>query len=215
MEDHFRSHVFISYAREDSAFVERLRGDLERAEIPTWVDTRELLPGTPDWENSIRQAIDGSFAVVLVGSPAVRDSRFVYAEFAVAQERLVPVIPVWSRGQAWIDCAPLGAARMQYVDLRDEAYLSSIHVLTDELLRIIKNRQMKHGLIPDPFAGYYDHAQESPGFNGVPGYVSILLDRPPSSMPRERRTRQERMAAFYPDAYRSLNALLDDSMTST
>ena len=210
MKDLFRRHVFISYAREDSAFVERLRSEFEQADIPTWVDTRELQPGTPDWENSIRQAIDSSFAVVLVGSPAARDSRFVYAEFTVAQEKFVPVVPVWFRGQVWIDCVPLGMARIQYVDLRDEAYLDSIHALTDELRKIIKNRRVGCGLVSDPFAGWYDHGQESPGFHGIPGYVSVLLDRPPAEMRREQRTRQERMVAFYPDAYRSLNALLDD-----
>jgi TIR domain len=210
MENQFRRHIFICYAREDSVFVERLRGDLEQAGIPTWVDTRELLPGTPDWEGSIRQAISSSFAVLLVGSPAARDSRFVFAEFAVAQEKGVPVIPVWCRGQAWIECAPLDAARIQYIDLRAETYPASIDFLSGEVQRIIKNRRVKHGLIPDPFAGWYDYAQESPGFGGIPGYISVLLDRPPSGVPDDRRPRQEGMVAFYPDAYRSLSALLDD-----
>jgi TIR domain len=201
MGDAFPRHVFISYAREDATFVERLRNDLEAAGISIWIDTKELIPGTPDWENSIRRAVDASFAVVLVGSPAARDSGFVGAELAIAQDKHVPLIPVWSSGDAWTDCAPLDLARTQYADLRGVAYQTSIHSLAARIKEVIESRRRKHGLISNPNAGQY-YAQGSLGLVGVPGYVSVQLDN--------QRTDQDTTAVFHASAYGSLQALLDD-----
>jgi hypothetical protein len=203
-------HVFISYAREDHAFVKRLMSHLEAATVPIWIDTKELIPGTPDWEKAIRTAIEASVAVVLVGSPAARESRFVYAEFAVAQDKHVPVLPVWSSGTAWVDSAPLEATTIQYVDLRGAEYETSIDSVVSSLQATIGKRRPRQGLIEDAFAGWYDRSQESPGFDGVAGYVSVLLDRAPFDRPREQRVRQEKMAVFNPDEYDSLQSLLDD-----
>jgi hypothetical protein len=36
--------VFISYAREDRMYAERLYMDLRRAELDVWMDTKRLLP---------------------------------------------------------------------------------------------------------------------------------------------------------------------------
>ena len=209
MEARLPRHIFISYAREDEAFVERLRNDLEAAGVPIWIDTEDLIPGTPDWEKTIREATEASFAVILVGSPAARDSRFVYAEFSLAQGKHVPVIPVWYSGTLWVDSAPLEAIRIQYVDLRGSSYQTNGASVFSSLKATIEKRRPRHCLIEDPFAGWYDHSKASPGFDGVASYVSVFLDRPPFDRPREQRTRQEKMVVFNPEAYDLLQSLLD------
>lgn len=52
-------HVFISYAREDSGHIDRLRGILGEAGIPVWLDTADLWPGD-NWRVKIRAAISGN-----------------------------------------------------------------------------------------------------------------------------------------------------------
>lgn len=200
MEDKFPRHVFISYARKDAEFVKRLKDDLEAAGIPIWVDTQNLVPGTPDWEKSIRRAIAISFAVILIGSPAVPDSEYVYAELSIAEGKRVPVIPVWFSGDSWIDCAPIDLARAQYADLRGEGYQASLQTLTARVQEVVERRRKKHGLIPNPNVDQY--GQDSFDLPGVPGYVSVLLDDGP--------TGQEKGAVFYADGYASLQDLLDD-----
>lgn len=49
-------HVFISYVREDSPYVDRLQHMLEAAGVPVWRDTADLWPGE-NWQIKIRHAI--------------------------------------------------------------------------------------------------------------------------------------------------------------
>jgi nucleoside phosphorylase len=57
-------HVFLSYAPEDSAAVDRLQSALESASIKVWRDTNDLLPGQ-DLRSAIRTAITGSAFVFI------------------------------------------------------------------------------------------------------------------------------------------------------
>ena len=77
-----RIHAFLSYSRKDSHIVDRIRHTLERAEIPVWLDTEQLVPGTPNWEVAITEALDEAFALILVASPDAKASPYVQGEIA-------------------------------------------------------------------------------------------------------------------------------------
>ena len=51
------SSLFISYSRTDSAFVDRLEGDLQAHNFHTWVDRSEL-KGGQDWPDELEKAIE-------------------------------------------------------------------------------------------------------------------------------------------------------------
>ncbi len=70
-------HIFISYAHADENFAKKLAADLEKAGIHTWIDRTGLTPGDGNWEKAIRDAINRSFAVVLIASRNSRQSNFV------------------------------------------------------------------------------------------------------------------------------------------
>lgn len=125
--------AFISYAREDSAFVERLAHDLRTKGIDVWVDFEGLEPGTPDWEATVRQAMEESFAVLFIASASSRRSIYVRGELLLAKEREVPIYALWAGGDTWIDSVPLDFAQMQYQDFRDGAYQDSFHLLLQYL----------------------------------------------------------------------------------
>jgi hypothetical protein len=46
------SHVFLSYARRDQVFVDRLIAELERTGLDVWID-RDDIPGGAAWEATI------------------------------------------------------------------------------------------------------------------------------------------------------------------
>jgi hypothetical protein len=48
--------IFISYAREDLETAKKLRDDLEKAGIKTWLDKEDLLPGQK-WRTIISKEI--------------------------------------------------------------------------------------------------------------------------------------------------------------
>lgn len=71
------NHIFISYTRNDEDYAEMLRADLEKEGFKIWIDHQDLEPGTPDYDNAIRQGIEGSKAFVLVATPRVLGSKYV------------------------------------------------------------------------------------------------------------------------------------------
>jgi len=63
-----RSHVFISYVRQDAAAIDRLAADLRNAGLLPWVDRMNLVGGQR-WKGAIRKAIqDGAGVVVCFSS---------------------------------------------------------------------------------------------------------------------------------------------------
>jgi len=73
------SHVFISYARSDAAYVGRLVSFLRNHRLSVWVD-REM-PNGIRWLQVLKQQIDTCAALVLVMSATAEESRWVTAEY--------------------------------------------------------------------------------------------------------------------------------------
>ena len=128
-----RDHVFVSYSRQDRAFVEQLTADLQAAGINVWIDRSGLKPGTRNWENALRAAIRDAFALLLVASPLSRQSNFVQAERDIAAMYGLPLLPVWAVGEHWIESAPMTLSRAQYVDMREPTYATNLPALIEHL----------------------------------------------------------------------------------
>ena len=60
------SEIFISYSREDLAFVEQLRTQLEGEDLGVWVDIEGLYAGEEFWPE-VAKAIDAAFQPARVG----------------------------------------------------------------------------------------------------------------------------------------------------
>ncbi len=69
--------VFISYAREDLEIAKKLRNDLEKAGIKTWLDKEDLLPGQY-WKTVILREIKESshFIALLSSKGAIKSDGF-------------------------------------------------------------------------------------------------------------------------------------------
>lgn len=61
---HRRGHAFISYVREDTHHVDRLKAALEAAGVPVWRDMDDLWPGE-DWRAKIRHEITDNALVFI------------------------------------------------------------------------------------------------------------------------------------------------------
>src|SRR5215467_14310098 len=87
--------IFLSYAHDEtsSAFVSRLKTQLRSSEIPAWVDFTDIAPGS-SWMASIDDAIRGSFALIVVITPASGHSEYVTYEWSFALGAEIPVCPV-------------------------------------------------------------------------------------------------------------------------
>lgn len=210
MEAHqLPTHVFLSYSREDEAIVAIIRAVLQQSDIRFWIDTQDLVPGTPDWENAIRFAIQSSFCIVLLCSPHARKSPFVRAELSVAQHYNISILPVWVDGDSWIDSAPMSLSQTQHLDIRGKDYEHVCSSLGVRLKAIVRSRKPKYAVIDDCYAGWYDHSLRYHAY-GFSDYISILLDERPSRRTPSDKQRKEQMVVFDPEAYPSTQRVLDD-----
>ena len=87
------SRPFISYAREDKAFVLRLERALDAAGSKAWVDWQDI-PPSAKWMDEIRRAIVAADAFVFVISPASAASRSCGWEISIAAENNKRIIPL-------------------------------------------------------------------------------------------------------------------------
>lgn len=133
---HSKQHVFISYSRNDKTFTESLVIDLQKSDIPVWIDIQGLIPGTQNWEQTIRNAIANAYAVVLVASPHSQQSVYVQGELNLAGVNNCPIYPVWAEGNEWINCVPLSMGNYQYIDCRSEQYSTGVKQITKTLKEI-------------------------------------------------------------------------------
>src|SRR5437762_1573237 len=98
------THAFISFSTQDQAIALRIADHLRQKNIAVWIAPEALTPGTKNWEESIREALSQSFAVVLLASEDSRQSDHVLGELDIAEANGCRILPVWVRGFQWANC---------------------------------------------------------------------------------------------------------------
>ena len=142
-------YVFISYAREDSAHVDRLQQLLENAGIPVWTDRANLWPGQ-DWRAKIRDSITGDALVFIacfsrVGMGRARSYQNEELTLAIEQMRQRPTDDTWLIPVRFDDCQipdlNIGGGRtlasLQRADLFGDRYPDNAERLVQAVQRIL------------------------------------------------------------------------------
>jgi formylglycine-generating enzyme required for sulfatase activity len=80
--------VFISYAREDIETARKLRDDLEKSGIKTWLDKEDLLPGQNWREVILREIRESRYFIAMLSSNALSKEGFVHKELKTALDYL-------------------------------------------------------------------------------------------------------------------------------
>jgi hypothetical protein len=143
-----RTHVFFSFANLDIEIVRRLTTRLQAEGIVVWTGDEKLAPGTLDWEQAVREAIDASFAVLFIASPTSARSVYVRGELGIAAARGLPLFSAWAQGDSWADCVPLMLTSSQYVDCRGEEFERGISRLADVLRPLAERAIPNHFVRP-------------------------------------------------------------------
>ncbi|MGH2515357.1 MAG: toll/interleukin-1 receptor domain-containing protein [Ktedonobacterales bacterium] len=124
-------YVFISYASGDRDIADRVRVYLEDARIKVWVAHEDLAPGTPNWEQAIREAISSVDGVVLIATRKALTSQVVRGELDQAKKHKRPIYPMWAYGTDLSDAIPLDLGAHQCFDVRDENFEAGMRKLVD------------------------------------------------------------------------------------
>lgn len=110
-------YFFMSYSREDTAKQRRIVRELRERGVAIWVDTENLMPGTPAWEREIERAIRESMGIVVLLSPESNNSEWVRREISFGEQHRKRIFPVLIEGDDHTS-TPLRLISHQRVDLR-------------------------------------------------------------------------------------------------
>jgi tetratricopeptide (TPR) repeat protein len=124
------SHIFISYSRDDSDFVNGLIADIEKRGIEVWID-RQDISGGETWRAAIAEAIRSCDAFVIVLSPNSTVSKNVSRELSIAEPHHRPIIPLLYQPCEIPPNMEYQLAEIQWIDFTAEKY-------ADALERLIK-----------------------------------------------------------------------------
>jgi hypothetical protein len=127
-----KNHLFISYSRRDSNFVDRVITALAERGMRTWVD-RSAIVGGAVWKASITEAIRDCVAFLIVVSPHSSDSENVPKELTLAERHNRPIIPVRYEDCALAPAMEYDLAELQFVDFCGNTFDDAL----EELVRAI------------------------------------------------------------------------------
>ena len=124
--------AFISYAREEQAFVRRLPAALLAAGRQAWVDWQDI-PATAKFVQEIRRAIESAAVFVFVISPHAARSTTCRMEIGHAAEHRKRIVPIVRR-ECDRDDLPLAVGELNWIFFRDsDDFATSVEILVAAL----------------------------------------------------------------------------------
>jgi WD40 repeat protein len=107
------TRVFVSYSRKNQEFVQRLTADLNRHNVPYWLDIENIKPADV-WDMAVQKGLESCSHLLLVLSPNSVESRNVLDEVSYALDENKTIVPILIS-----DCTiPFRVRRIQYIDFR-------------------------------------------------------------------------------------------------
>jgi tetratricopeptide (TPR) repeat protein len=126
------SHIFISYSRDDSDFVNGLIADIEKRGVEVWID-RQDISGGETWRAAIAEAIRSCEAFVIVLSPNSTVSKNVSRELSIAESHHRPIIPLLYQPCEIPPNMEYQLAEIQWIDFTAEKYADAF----DRLIKVL------------------------------------------------------------------------------
>lgn len=138
-------YFFISYSRADTALQRKIVAGLRERGVNVWVDTENLVPGSPAWEREIEKSIRGASGIIVLLSPDSNNSEWVRREISFTEEHDKRIFPVLIRGDE-NDSIPLRLSSHQRVDVRrnfNNGLDDLANALKDHLGETVVNKKAK------------------------------------------------------------------------
>src|SRR6266498_3340468 len=138
------SHVFVSYSRKDSETVDHIVARLEAENFTVWID-REDIHGGELWRESIVEAVDNTYAFVLMLSPYSVASDNVRKEVDLAEgagKALLPLLLAQAQLPARLRYQLAGIQWIEYYRDTDKKFT--------ELATVLRGFQQKYGTVQPP-----------------------------------------------------------------
>ncbi|WP_204138490.1 GUN4 domain-containing protein [Halomicronema sp. CCY15110] len=99
------SFIFISYSRQDQAYVSTLVQALQSHRLPVWID--DSIDYGTTWPRVIQDHLEQCSVFLVVMSPRSEDSHWVQCELSLALELKKPIFPLLLEGRRWLSVAAI------------------------------------------------------------------------------------------------------------
>ena len=116
--------IFISYSRTDSAFVDKLKADLDK-HYDIWID-REELRGGQNWRDKLEEAIDKCEVLIVILPAESAKLQYIKMEYRYAQNQKKLVIPVRHLPTSKV---PMDLNELQLIDFVENEYERALQYL--------------------------------------------------------------------------------------
>jgi hypothetical protein len=124
---------FLSYTRQDSAFVLKLATELREAGVNLWLDKLDIVGGQR-WDRAVEAALETCQGMIAVLSPQALASHNVMDEVSYALEKEKLVVPILFR---YCDI-PFRLRRVQHID-----FTTGYEMGFSQLLRALQSEQAR------------------------------------------------------------------------
>ena len=142
------SFIFISYSRQDQAYVKELTQALEEKNLPVWLDDR--INSGEVWLRVLAQKIEESSAFLLVMSPRSHESDWVQDEILFARKLKKPIFPLLlecGQDNHWFSVARIQAVDVTGGTLPPAEFFQSIQkYLLKDISEVDKNQELSSNL---------------------------------------------------------------------
>jgi WD40 repeat protein len=129
------TQVFLSYAHEDKAVMEKIRHSLRREGITVWTNTTDIQTGEA-FEKAIGRGVEQTDNVVYLLSPEALHSEYCQQELNYALSLNKRIIPVLVR-ETPPEQLPSALRFLQYIDLTDNVKEDDYLLDESQLLKIL------------------------------------------------------------------------------
>ena len=122
--------VFISHAREDREYVEKLAKFLESEGVDVWFDA-QLVPGRR-FDEEIQQKIERCAAVIVIMTPAAKASDWVQDEIDYAKEKDRDLMPILLAGTKFFGIGRIQCELLQGGEMPGQQFIKELRGLLGE-----------------------------------------------------------------------------------
>lgn len=142
--------LFISYSRDDSAFVYSLEAELRKnPRYEIWIDRQ--IPGSVDWWKTILDAIEWCDCCIFVMSDRSVNSIYCESEINYVLRWNKPVVPVMHKRTSYPE--QLSKLKIQYIDVTSvydvrEVYIQILETLVDVQHAILEGKYLPPKSLP-------------------------------------------------------------------
>ena len=116
--------IFISYSRQDQAYVNKLLEALTKHELPWWLDNK--IDYGDKWTREIEENLKKCQVFLLVMSPRSVESEWVQRELTFAQQLKKPIFPLLLDGERWFQVIDIQMTDVQGGKLPPDIFFNKV-----------------------------------------------------------------------------------------